>query len=59
MFMQVLEMLYDEVFFLVNHMGMAPNDVWQMYPYERKWYITKFIQHKEKENEIINKSMRK
>lgn len=50
------EVLWSEVFYIVYNMpGMSFNDAWSLTPYERRWWIRKFVQQKEKEIEAQNK----
>ncbi len=34
-------------------MSMSPSEAWNLYPFERKWYIKTFVEHRTKENEAI------
>jgi hypothetical protein len=46
----------EEEFFFMYHLHMPPSETLMMPVNERKWYVHRFIQQKEKENEAMEKA---
>lgn len=49
----------EETFFYLYHCSQAPDKTLSLPVWERKWYIDRWIEQKNKENEEIKKSVNK
>lgn len=56
---QLWEALMEEKFFFLYHMRLPPGLAMGLRINERKWYIHKFIQQKERENAAMEAERRK
>lgn len=49
----------EELFFFQYHMHMSRFDCLSLPIYERKWFLHRFIQQKEKENDAMEKAKKR